>query len=238
MNSSFMKWRIKRRFLLTGSESSIASLGMTVLGVAALTLCAIGTCFLPSANAQVTAQRLLDSVKEPQNWLMYSGDYGGHRFNALDQINTSNAGKLVPKWAYQTMAAGKFETTPLVVDGILYGTGQDDRAFALDARTGRPIWQYQRGLPGDIRPCCGRVNRGLAILGDKVFMGTLDSHVIALDTKTGNVLWDVSAVDYTKGYSFTLAPLVIKNLVLVGVSGGEYGIRGFIDAYDANTGEG
>src|SRR5580700_10132083 len=190
-----------------------------------------------SAHAQVTPQRLLDTAKEPQNWLMYSGDYSGHRFSALDQITTSNAGALVPKWAYQTMAGGKFETTPLVVDGILYATGQDDRAFALDAKTGRPIWQYQRALPADIRPCCGRVNRGLAILGDKVFFGTLDTHVVALDSKTGNVIWDATAFDYRKGYSITLAPLVIKNLVIVGVSGGEYGIRGFIDAYDATTGE-
>jgi alcohol dehydrogenase (cytochrome c) len=193
--------------------------------------------FTTVATAQVTPQRLLNAGQEPQNWLMYSGDYSGKRFSSLQEIKIGNAEKLVPKWAYQTMAGGKFETTPLVVDGILYATGQDDRAFALDARTGRPIWQYQRALPADIRPCCGRVNRGLAILGDKVFMGTLDSHVIALDTKTGNVVWDVIAVDYSKGYSFTLAPLVIKNLVLVGISGGEYGIRGFIDAYDANTGE-
>jgi alcohol dehydrogenase (cytochrome c) len=189
------------------------------------------------AGAQVTGERLLNAGREPQNWLMYSGDYAGRRYSALQEISSGNAGKLAPKWAYQTMAGGKFETTPLVVDGILYGTGQDDRAFALDARTGRPIWQYQRTLPGDIRPCCGRVNRGVAILGDKVFMGTLDSHVIALDAKTGNVVWDVSAADHTKGYSFTLAPLVINNLVLVGISGGEYGIRGFIDAYDVNTGD-
>jgi alcohol dehydrogenase (cytochrome c) len=189
------------------------------------------------AAAQVTSERLVNAGQEPQNWMMYSGDYAGRRFSMLQEIKIGNVVKLAPKWAYQTMAGGKFETTPLVVDGILYGTGQDDRAFALDARTGRPIWQYQRGLPGDIRPCCGRVNRGLAILGDKVFMGTLDSHVIALDAKTGNVIWDVLAADYTKGYSFTLAPLVIKNLVLMGVSGGEYGIRGFIDGYDANTGE-
>ncbi len=190
-----------------------------------------------TASAQVTPERLLNAGREPQNWLMYNGDYEGHRYSTLEQINVSTASAMVPKWAYQTMAGGKFETTPLVVDGVLYGTGQDDRAFALDAKTGRPIWQYQRALPGDIRPCCGRVNRGLAILGDKLFMGTLDSHVVALDTKTGNVVWDVTSVDYTKGYSYTLAPLVIKNLVLVGVSGGEYGIRGFIDAYDAGTGE-
>ncbi len=206
----------------------------TIYAVAALVVSGV---LCGSARAQVTAQRLLDSAKEPQNWLTYSGDYAGHRFSALEQINASNAHALVPKWAYQTMAGGKFETTPLVVDGVLYGTGQDDRAYALDARTGRPIWQYQRALPSDIRPCCGRVNRGVAILGDKVFLGTLDSHVLALDAKTGNVVWDVTAFDYTKGYSITLAPLAVKNLVIVGVSGGEYGIRGFIDAYDANTGE-
>jgi len=168
----------------------------TIRGMAALVMSGL---LCGSVRAQVTAQRLLDSAKEPQNWLTYSGDYAGHRFSALEQINTGNAHALVPKWAYQTMAGGKFETTPLVVDGVLYGTGQDDRAYALDARTGRPIWQYQRALPSDIRPCCGRVNRGVAILGDKLFLGTLDSHVLALDAKTGNVVWDVTAFDYAKG---------------------------------------
>jgi alcohol dehydrogenase (cytochrome c) len=189
------------------------------------------------ALAQVTFERLLNSAKEPQNWLTYSGDYSGHRFSPLDQINLTNARTLTAKWVYQTAATGKFEATPLVVDGILYSTAQDNRAFALDARTGRPIWMYQRQLPGDIRPCCGRVNRGLAILGDKVFLGTLDAHIIALDAKTGNVVWDVAAADYRTGYSFTVAPLALKNLIVIGASGGEYGIRGFIDAYDASTGE-
>ncbi|HEV2717873.1 MAG TPA: PQQ-binding-like beta-propeller repeat protein, partial [Terriglobales bacterium] len=190
-----------------------------------------------TADGQVTFERLLNSAKEPQNWLTYSGDYAGHRFSPLNQINTTNAHTLAAKWVYQTAATGKFETTPLVVDGILYATGQDDRAFALDARTGRPIWLYQRQLPADIRPCCGRVNRGFAILGDKVFVATLDAHVIALDAKTGNLIWDTSAVDYKDGYSFTLAPLAVKNSIIVGISGGEYGIRGFIDAYDADTGK-
>ena len=220
----------------------LASLGMTtgrrVASVLFVVILLSGLAVF-SAFAQVTPQRLLDSAKEPQNWLMYSGDYAGRRYSTLDQISAANAASLVPKWAYQTMAGGKFETTPLVVDGVLYATGADDRAFALDARSGRPIWQYQRALPPDIRPCCGRVNRGFAILGDKVFLGTLDAHLIALDTKTGNVAWDVNTPggsDYNKGYSITLAPLVIKNAVLIGVSGGEYGIRGFIDAYDAATG--
>ena len=232
MKTRSMSARSKSRFLaaLEMTVLSMAKVRGVVAFVAALSLLAL------QASAQVTAERLLNSSKEPQNWLMYSGDYAGHRFSALDQINVSNAATLAPKWAYQTMASGKFETTPLVVDGILYGTGQDDRVYALDARSGRPIWQYQQTLPADIRPCCGRVNRGVAILGDRVFVATLDAHVVALDSKTGNVVWDTTAAEHPKGYSFTLAPLVVKNLVLVGVSGGEYGIRGFIDAYDAATG--
>jgi alcohol dehydrogenase (cytochrome c) len=202
-----------------------------------LAACLMVAAFASSAQAQVTFERLVNSAKEPQNWMTYSGDYSGKRFSALDQINAKNAHTMVAKWVYQTAATGKLETSPLVVDGILYATAQDNRAFALDARTGRPIWMYQRQLPGDIRPCCGRVNRGLAILGDKVFLGTLDAHVVALDSRTGNVVWDVVASDYRTGHSFTVAPLAVKNLIVVGISGGEYGVRGFIDAYDADTGQ-
>src|SRR5271168_1772301 len=198
--------------------------------------CLVCALLASETHGQVTFERLANSEKEPQNWLTYSGDYLGRRFSRLDQINIKNARSLVAKWVYQTGATGKLETSPLVVDGILYATAQDDRAFALDARKGRPIWMFQHQLPADIRPCCGRVNRGLAILANKVFLGTLDAHVIALDTKTGNVIWDVVAADYQKGYSFTVAPLAVKNLVVIGVSGGEYGVRGFIDAYDAATG--
>jgi alcohol dehydrogenase (cytochrome c) len=205
-----------------------------VLSAQVILICLIATGI---TQAQVTFDRLLNSTKEPQNWLTYSGDYSGRRFSRLDQVNTKNVQTLVAKWVYQTAATGKLETTPLVVDGILYATAQDDRAFALDARTGRPIWMYQHQVPADIRPCCGHVNRGLAILGDKVFLGTLDAHVIALDSKTGNVVWDVVAADYRNGYSFTVAPLAVKDLIVIGVSGGEYGVRGFIDAYDASTGE-
>ncbi len=199
--------------------------------------CAIACIIVSLVQAQVTSDRLVNAAKEPQNWMTYSGNYSGQRYSALDEISTKNAHQLVAKWAYQTGATGKWETTPLVVNGILYATAQDDRAFALDARSGRPLWMYQRQLPGDIRPCCGRVNRGMAILGDKVFFATLDAHVIALDTKTGALRWDATAADYRIGHSFTAAPLVVKNLVIVGVSGGEYGIRGFIDAYDADSGQ-
>jgi alcohol dehydrogenase (cytochrome c) len=198
--------------------------------------------YAASAFGQVTSDRLVNSSKEPQNWLMYSGDYAGHRFSMLKQIDAKNAGSLVAKWVYQSGAPsdgsnGRFEATPLAVDGILYGTAQDGRVFALDARSGRPIWHYERPTPQDIRPCCGRVNRGLAILGDKVFFGTLDAHLMALDAKTGHIIWDVAAVDYKQGYSFTVAPLAVKNLIIISPAGGEYGIRGFVDAYDADTGQ-
>jgi alcohol dehydrogenase (cytochrome c) len=186
--------------------------------------------------AQVTYQRLLSAQQEPQNWLTYSGGYAGWRYSPLSEISAGNAGRLAMQWTFQVGDLGQFETTPLVVDGVLYGTGQNDRAFALDARTGRAIWRYQRNLPDKLQPCCGMVNRGFAILGTRLFMATLDGHVIALDTRTGNLLWDVAVADTKAAYTFTAAPLVVKNEVMVGVSGGEYGIRGFIDAYDADSG--
>ena len=184
-------------------------------------------------QAQVSYERLLKTTKEPHNWLTYSGDYAGWRHSPLKQIDATNVQHLGMEWVFQTGATGLFEATPLVVDGIMYVTGQDNRAFALDARTGRVLWRYQRQLPEKV----GGANRGFAVLGDKVFMATLDAHVVALDAKTGGVVWDVEAEERKKGYFFTLAPLAVKDKVIVGVSGGEYGIRGFIDAYSAETGK-
>jgi alcohol dehydrogenase (cytochrome c) len=199
-------------------------------------LAAVLLLFSVGAESQVSYERLLSAAREPQNWLTYSGSYSGWRYSTLNQINTHNTPQLALQWAFQVADLGQFETTALVVDGVLYGTGQNNRAFALDARTGRPIWRYQRNLPDKLQPCCGMVNRGFAILGERLFMATLDGHLIALDTKTGNLLYDITAADYTQAYSFTVAPLAVKNEVIVGVSGGEYGIRGFIAAYDAATG--
>ena len=131
-------------FGLAAREVAVGLAVVMRLAIAVGLVVAVSSFLAPRASAQVTSERLLNASKEPQNWLMYSGNYAGHRFSALDQINTSNAASLVPKWAYQTMAGGKFETTPLVVDGVLYGTGQEDRMFALDAKSGRPIWQIGR----------------------------------------------------------------------------------------------
>jgi alcohol dehydrogenase (cytochrome c) len=188
-------------------------------------------------SAQVTNDQLLHSADQPSNWLQYSGSYDGHRFSSLSQINRDNVSHLAAQWIFQSSAPGFFENTPLVVDGIMYVSAQDNNAFALDARTGRRLWSYKRALPEKIRACCGHVNRGFAILGTRLFLATLDAHVIALDSATGNVLWDVEAADYSQGYAFTVAPLIVRNKVIVGVSGGEYGIRGFIDAYDPETGK-
>jgi alcohol dehydrogenase (cytochrome c) len=187
--------------------------------------------------AQVTYERILQASKEPQNWMTYSGSYESWRYSTLDQVNAGNVHSLAAQWVFQGAALGQFETTPLVIDGVLYGTGQDNRAFAVDARTGRAIWRYQRNLPEKVQACCGMVNRGFAALGDRLFMATLDAHVIALDRKTGNVVWDAEAADYRQAKVFTVAPLAVKDKIIVGVAGGEYGVRGFVDAYSAQTGK-
>jgi alcohol dehydrogenase (cytochrome c) len=190
-----------------------------------------------ACGAEVTTEQLEHASAAPQNWVTYSGDYSGERYSGARQIDTGNVSTLAPAWVFQTEVAGRFEATPIVVDGVMYVTSPDDHGYAIDARTGRTIWRYDRSLPKRIPLCCGRVNRGFAILGNRLFMATLDGHLVALDAKTGSVLWDVEAGDYRVGYTFTVAPLVVKDKVIVGISGGEYGIRGFIDAYEAQSGK-
>jgi alcohol dehydrogenase (cytochrome c) len=190
-----------------------------------------------AAQAQVTFERLLNASDEPHNWLTYSGSYMSQRYTALEEIRPSNVGELELKWVFQAQSLESFETTPLVVDGVMYLTEAPNTALALDARTGRPFWRYQYNPSADSRPCCGRVNRGLAILGDTLFMATIDAKLIAIDAITGQPLWQKTIADPSAGYAMTLAPLVIKDLVLIGVAGGEYGIRGFISAHDAATGD-
>jgi len=185
----------------------------------------------------VTPQDLMDGLKDPTRWLTYSGDYSGHRHSPLAQITPENVGRLTPQWTFQTRTLGSFQATPIVVDGVLYVTGFNNNAWAIDARSGRQIWRYRRTLPEDLKLCCGPVNRGFGVLGDRLFMATIDAHLVALDMKTGGVLFDVELADAKAGYSATVAPLVVKDKVIVGIAGAEYGIRGFIDAYDAQTGK-
>ena len=194
-----------------------------------------------SDPATVTYADILAGLEDPTRWLTYSGDYTGRRHSPLTQITPGNVHRLVPVWTFQTGTTTRgrgFETTPLVVDGVLYVTGSNNLAWALDARTGRPFWQYRRNLPDDLTyGASAPVNRGFGILDNRLFMVTLDAHLLALDRRTGDVLWDVELADYREGYSATLAPLVIDGMVIVGNSGGEYATRGFIDAYDPATGE-
>ena len=188
-------------------------------------------------DAQVTSQRLAAAASEPQNWLTYSGNYASTRFTPLAQITPANVKNLKLQWVYQSPVAGNWQTTPLVVDGVMYLTQRLNDVVALDAATGRAFWIYRYTPAADRVVCCGANNRGLAILGNTLFMATLDAQLIAIDAKSGRKLWQTEVATTKAGYSMTLAPLVVKDKVIVGVGGGEYGIRGFVAAYDANTGK-
>lgn len=199
-----------------------------------------------SAGAQapgpgVTYDDILAGLTNPGRWLTYSGDYSGQRHSPLTQITPANVRRMAPAWTFQTETTTRgrgFETTPLIDDGVLYVTGSNNLAWAIDARSGRAFWQYRRDLPGDLTyGAVAPVNRGFGMLGNRLFMVTLDAHLLAFDRATGDILWDTVLANYQEGYSATLAPLVVKDKVIVGISGGEYATRGFIDAYDPATGE-
>jgi PQQ-dependent dehydrogenase (methanol/ethanol family) len=192
--------------------------------------------WIPSPDLNVTFERLKNARKEPQNWLMYWGNYPGTHYTWLNSITPANVGSLAPQWSFQ-FGAGNNESTPIVVDGLMFVTGPLNNAEALDARTGRLIWQYRRALPRIASQCTVMANRGLAILGDRLYMATLDAHLVALDAKTGSVIWDVLVADYRKGFSITHAPLVLDGKVIVGLTAGECAVQGSLDAYDAGTGK-
>jgi alcohol dehydrogenase (cytochrome c) len=188
-----------------------------------------------AAIAQVPFERIRDAAKEPGNWLTYSGNLAGHRHSLLSEITPANVAGLKVKWAYQFRNDGN-QTSPVVVDGVMYVTSPN-RAAALDVRTGRELWTWERPIPKDYQSIgFGQVNRGPAILDDKLYIATLDCFLVALDLKTGQQRWASKVEDYKPGYSMTLAPLAIPGKIVVGVSGGEAGIRGFVDAYDASSG--
>jgi alcohol dehydrogenase (cytochrome c) len=192
----------------------------------------------PLGPAGVTYERIRNAANEPGNWLTYNGNYGGHRHSQLTQITPANVANLKPLWIFQQADTTKWEVTPIVVNGIIYISERPNIVTALDAKTGRPIWNYRRApIPEDAPICCGTPNRGLAILGDALYLGTFDAHLVCIDARTGVERWDKVVIDYKLGYSITGAPLAVKDKIITGVSGGEFGIRGFIDAYDAKTGE-
>ncbi|HYM12212.1 MAG TPA: PQQ-dependent dehydrogenase, methanol/ethanol family [Bryobacterales bacterium] len=172
-----------------------------------------------------------------QNWTIYGANVGSQRYSPLRQINASNVSRLTVNWVFQPRVEGNFEATPLFEDGILYFTGPGGHAWALDARTGRDLWHYHRPIPEKQGMCCGPLNRGFALKGDRLFLVTIDSHVEALDKKTGRLLWDTEMADYKEGYSATVAPLLVKDKIVVGIAGADMGTRGFVDAYYIDTGK-
>src|SRR3984885_12068064 len=195
----------------------------------------------PNREAPINSvpfERILGANQEPQNWLTYSGTTMSQRHSALTQITPANAKDLNLAWVFQSRSLEKHEVTPLVVDGVMYTIQSPNDVIALDAATGKTIWTYaHKPAPETKNPCCGNLTRGVAILGDKLFLATLDAQLIAIDARTGKELWKTDVADYKQQYSMTVAPLVVKDKVITGVAGGEHGIRGFIVAYDANTGK-
>ncbi len=200
----------------------------------------------PAVVSNVTYERIRDGRSaEPHNWLTYYGDYDGKRYSLLDQINTDNVSRIGPAWMFQAGTSGMiagastyaFEASPIVVDGVMYISGWDGWLWALDATTGQELWRYKHAVPYDVSLCCGNVNRGVAVATGKVFMVTANAHLLALDATDGTRVWDKTYGDVRAGESATLAPLVVKNMVIVGSSGGEFGVRGHLDAFDVDSGE-
>lgn len=182
----------------------------------------------------VTDQRLQNP--EPRNWLMYRRTYDGQGYSPLDQINASNVRDLVPVWTFSTGVVEGHQSPPMVNDGIMFVTTPQAQVIALDAKTGEMLWRYKRQLPEDLTQL-HPTNRGVALYGDRLYLATTDAYLVALDARTGKEIWARQVEDYQKGHYFTLAPLVARGKVMIGGSGGEFGVRGFIAAFDAQTGE-
>ena len=190
-----------------------------------------------SKAVNVSQAQLNNAGKQTADWLHTNGDYAQTRFYAGKQINAGNVKNLRPEFSFQTEVRESMETAPIVVDGIMYMTTSFNHVYALDAVTGKEFWHYKHKMGAITTFCCGPNNRGVAIEGGKVFMGTLDAKMVALDAKTGKLLWETEIADPEKGYSETMSPTVVDGKVLIGTNGGEYGIRGFVKAYDSATGK-
>jgi PQQ-dependent dehydrogenase (methanol/ethanol family) len=185
----------------------------------------------------VTQQQLDDAAKDANNFLHTNGNYAQTRFYPNKQINKDNVGKLHPAWIFQTEVKESMETSPIVVNGTMFVTTSFSHVYAIDAKTGAELWHFKPKLGLITTYCCGPNNRGVAVADDKVFVATLDAKLVALDSKTGNVVWQQTLADPEDGYSETMAPTVVKGKVLIGTNGGEYGIRGFVKAFDTRDGK-
>ncbi|MHA1179506.1 MAG: pyrroloquinoline quinone-dependent dehydrogenase [Alphaproteobacteria bacterium] len=191
----------------------------------------------PAPVPTVTQEMLSGAATDTKNNLHTNLDYDQTRYYKGKQINKSNVGKLRPAWIFQTEVVESLETTPIVVDGVMYVTTSFNHVYAIDAKTGEQFWHYKHKMGPVTTYCCGPNNRGVAIYKDKVYMGTLDAKLVALDSKTGSLVWETQIADPELGYSETMAPTAVNGKILIGTNGGEYGIRGFVRAYDAETGK-
>ena len=193
---------------------------------------------LQSSAQSVTYDEILHSASHPDDWLTYGGNYASQRFSELKQINKMNVDSLKLRWVYQLRRQGIFESSPIVVDGMMYVTEPPTTVTALDVRTGRPVWRWSADLPKNLLTIgLFPTNRGVAILGDTVYVATIDAHLVALDAKTGTVRWSVEIGSNKQAVAITQAPLAINGKIIVGMGGGEGGLRGYIDAYDAKDGK-
>jgi alcohol dehydrogenase (cytochrome c) len=218
---------------------SLLLLCAAAIGLHSAITCAQGTKVPHDPNAgeiDVQFGDLTNTVLR-DNWPSYNGDYTGRRYSSLDQVTPENVHQLRAQWIFHSHNAGVLEATPVVVNGIMFFTGSND-AYALDAATGKTLWHHERPVTqGLIDDASGHINRGIAILGTRVFMETDNAHLLCLDARSGNLLWDVAYAPGNRNYGATSAPLVVKNKVLVGTSGGDDGVRGFVAAFDAITGK-
>jgi alcohol dehydrogenase (cytochrome c) len=197
-----------------------------------------GSLVLPALAQNVTYDRLVHPEKEPQNWLQYGANYESQRFSPLKQLTKENVGKLKVSWVYQpSRPAGNVETSPVVVDGIMYVTEPPSTVTALDARTGLKLWSWSPILHNVVAIGLFQTNRGVAILGDTVYVATIDAHLVALDAKSGAVRWNTVVADNKMGYAITGPPLVIDGKIIIGTGGSEAAVRGLLDCYDAKTGK-
>src|SRR5487761_2582991 len=192
---------------------------------------------MASSLVPVTDAMLRGAGTDAKNWLHSNGSYAQTRYYPGTQINARNVGKLKPAFVFQTDMLESMETAPIVVDGVMFLTTSYNHVFAINAVTGEEYWEYKHKMGPITTYCCGPNNRGVAVAGGRVFMGTLDAKLVALDAKTGKVDWETQIADPDKGYSETMAPVVVDGKVLIGTNGGEYGIRGFVKAYDQNDGK-
>ena len=209
----------------------------SLIGMAVSSLMAASALAEVPKAISVDQAQLSAAAKDSKNFLHSNGSYAQTRFYPAKQINSSNVAKLRPAFTFQTEVLESMETAPIVVDGVMYLTTSYNHVYAIDAATGKEMWHYKHKMGPVTTYCCGPNNRGVAIAGDKVFMGTLDSKLVALDAKTGKLIWDTEIADPELGYSETMAPVAVNGRILIGTNGGEYGIRGFVKSFDAATGK-